>query len=143
MKTQEESADKSADKGVSLLANHDGTVTDTLTGLVWQGDDDGQARDYKAAISYCKKLRLGGKKGWKLPRLSELLALVDPQTPNRTDPAFPNGKPERYWTITEFDSVPDGKNLKRQVAYTVDFTNGQKTTCNKTEEFLVRAILRR
>lgn len=123
--------------------NQDGTVTDTLTGLIWQRDDDGQARDYKAAISYCKTLRLGGKKGWKLPRLSELLSIVNPQTPNRMDPAFISGKPEQYWTITEFDHGVDGKNLKRQIAYTVDFANGKETTCNKTEGFLVRAVLRR
>jgi len=123
--------------------NQDGTVTDTLTGLIWQRDDDGQARDYKAAISYCKTLRLGGKKGWKLPRLSELLSIVNPQTPNRMDPAFSSGKPERYWTITEFDHGVDGKYLKRQIAYTVDFADGRETTYNKTYEFLVRAVLRR
>ena len=126
-----------------FVDNHNGTVTDTLTGLIWQRDDDGQVRDYKTAISYCNKLRLGGKKGWKLPRLSELLSIVDPQMPNRMDSAFSSGKPERYWTITEFDYVLGGKNLKRQIVYTVDFTDGQETTYNKTEEFLVRAILRR
>lgn len=123
--------------------NQDGTVTDTLTGLIWQRDDDGQARDYKTAISYCKKLWLSGRKGWRLPRLSELLSIVDSQTPNRMDAVFSSGKPERYWTITEFDYVVGGKNLKRQIAYTVDFADGQETTYNKTEEFLVRAVLRR
>ncbi len=126
-----------------FVDNHDGTVIDTLTGLIWQRDDDGKAKDYKAAISCCKKLWLGGRKGWRLPRLSELLSIADPQTPNRMDYAFSGGKPERYWTITEFDHVADGKNLKSEIAYTVDFADGQETTCGKTEEFLARAVLRR
>lgn len=112
---------------VRFVDNCDGTVTDILTGMLWQQDDDGQTRDYKAAISYCKKLRLGEKRGWRLPRLSELFAFVNPQTPNRMDPAFPGGKPERYWTITEFDYIVGGKNLKRQVAYTVDFADGKES----------------
>ncbi len=66
--------------------NSDGTVTDNVTGLVWQqspdtaGDGDIDASDklsYTAAISYCANLSLAGHDDWQLPTIKQLYSLID------------------------------------------------------------------
>ena len=40
--------------------NDDGTVTDHVTGLIWQQADDDEMREWEEALSYCEGLTLGG-----------------------------------------------------------------------------------
>ena len=70
----------------SYTANGDGTVTDAVTGLVWQqsadtdGDGDIDASDklaYVDALDYCDNLALGGSDGWQLPTIKQLYSLID------------------------------------------------------------------
>ena len=66
--------------------NGDGTVTDNVTGLMWQqspdadGDGDIDADDkltYDAAIGRADTLNLGGYTDWRLPTIKELYSLID------------------------------------------------------------------
>ena len=57
--------------------NHDATVTDRATGLMWQQEDDGQPRDWSQALRYCETLKLAGYRDWRLPNVKELQTLVD------------------------------------------------------------------
>jgi hypothetical protein len=70
----------------SLTDNGDGTVTDNITGLMWQqspdtdGDGDIDANDkltYDEAITGANKLNLGGYNDWRLPTIKELYSLID------------------------------------------------------------------
>jgi hypothetical protein len=70
----------------SYVDNGDGTVTDLVTGLMWQqspdNDCDGviDASDkvsYDAAVSGASKYRLGGHSDWRLPTIKELYSLIE------------------------------------------------------------------
>jgi hypothetical protein len=66
--------------------NGDGTVTDYVTGLMWQRspDLDGNgtisATDkltYTAALTYCDNLTLAGYTDWRLPNIKTLYSLIE------------------------------------------------------------------
>ncbi len=66
-------------------ANRDGTVTDGLSGLMWQRTDSLTASDWPGALNYCENLTQGGHRDWRLPNARELQSLVDYR---RADPAL-------------------------------------------------------
>ena len=53
------------------------TVTDHKTGLMWQQADDGITRTWSEAKTYCNAMVLGGHNDWGLPRIDQLLTIVD------------------------------------------------------------------
>ena len=81
----------------SYTDNGDGTVTDNVTGLMWQqspdtdGDGDIDAEDkltYDEAIARAEALNLGGHSDWRLPTIKELYSLIDF---NGSDPSIYDG----------------------------------------------------
>jgi hypothetical protein len=61
------------------VAPGDGTVNDTMTGLIWQqavATADGGGLDWPTAMQYCATLTLGGRNPWRLPTIKELLTLL-------------------------------------------------------------------
>ena len=62
---------------ISYMDNGDGTVTDLITGLVWQKSSDSLQRSLSTANQYCTDLNLGGMTGWRVPSMKELTTLVD------------------------------------------------------------------
>ena len=88
-----------------FVASGDGlTVTDTITGLVWQREDRSprQGCTYPSsctleeARAYCASLELGGLSGWRLPGAMGILTLLDPMGPTNPD-GFPEW-PGFDWT---------------------------------------------
>lgn len=70
----------------SYTSNADGTVTDNVTGLVWQrspdidGDGSITAADklsQSAAQTYCADLEFAGRSDWRLPDIKTLYSLID------------------------------------------------------------------
>lgn len=57
--------------------NGDGTITDNVTGLMWQKEDDDITRTWDDAIIYCNDLTLGGYSDWCLPSRKELISIVN------------------------------------------------------------------
>ena len=73
----------------SYQDNGDGTVTDLLTGLMWQ-QDPGAKKTYMEARSGADTLTLGGYHDWRLPSIKELYSLIEF---SGVDPSVPNGTP--------------------------------------------------
>lgn len=57
--------------------NHgDGTITDNVTGLMWQ-QSPGDKVTYAQALANAQTLTLGGYSDWRLPTITELYSLMD------------------------------------------------------------------
>jgi hypothetical protein len=70
----------------SFTENSDGTITDNITGLIWQkspdtdGDGDIDVNDkmsYDEAVAWVSTLNVGGSSEWRLPTIKELYSLID------------------------------------------------------------------
>lgn len=68
----------------------DAGVLDNETGLVWEKSPEIVETLWSMATSYSYNKGLGGRKGWRLPTIEELLTLVDPLM---ADPSLPSGHP--------------------------------------------------
>ena len=66
-----------------FVNNGDGTVTDTKTGLMWAAKDNGGLINWKNASSYCQNFKGGNHTDWRMPTLSELAGLYDPEVKNK------------------------------------------------------------
>ncbi|MCP3992389.1 MAG: DUF1566 domain-containing protein, partial [Actinomycetia bacterium] len=60
----------------SYSDNGDGTVTDNVTGLMWQ-QDPGEKMTYDEAASAVDSFELAGYDDWRLPSIKELYSLID------------------------------------------------------------------
>ena len=116
-----------------FLDNQDGTVTDSVTGLVWLKNAgcfspsvwaDALAQVNALASGACG-LTDGSVAGqWRLPNLNELESLVDVST---SDPAlspghpFINVSPAVYWSSTSYFGGQNGSPL----AWTIRFRDGR------------------
>jgi hypothetical protein len=57
--------------------NGDDTVTDKVTGLMWQKTATTTTYTWSGASNYCSTLSLGGYSGWRLPTFIELASIID------------------------------------------------------------------
>lgn len=55
--------------------NGDGTVTDLVTGLMWQ-QDPGEKKTYTQAVADAESFSLAGYDDWRLPTIKELYSLI-------------------------------------------------------------------
>jgi hypothetical protein len=90
----------------SFTTNGDGTVTDNVTGLIWQGTVDPGSFTQAQAATYCAGL--GG--AWRLPTRIELVSLVDFTVAypgvmiDHTH--FPNTPSKTFWTSSTTAGAP-------------------------------------
>ncbi|WP_428564298.1 MAG: DUF1566 domain-containing protein [Solidesulfovibrio sp. DCME] len=120
-------------KALSYAVDGD-TVTDKVTGLVWQAADSAGTLDWDAAVSFCENLDLAGHTDWRLPTRKELLSITDDGQVNPAiDPAIPSAL-ERYWTVSK-DGDP-----YTTYRYFVNFSDGQWGKANYSELLHVRCV---
>ena len=83
----------------SFKDNGDGTVTDVLTGLLWQKADGGEMT-WEKAKDYAKSLRLAGRQDWRLPTSMELFALTNQgmHGPAMDTSVFTRSEARYWWT---------------------------------------------
>jgi hypothetical protein len=87
-----------------ILSNFAGAaVLDRETGLVWEKSPTDQAQWGPSRLA-CIIKNVGGRKGWRLPSITELASLIDP---NQSNPALPSGHPfvilpfnHQHWSAT-------------------------------------------
>lgn len=112
---------------MSFKDNGDGTVTDNVTGMLWQKQDDNKTREWEGANSYCEELKLGGFSDWRLPTRRELVGIVDFSRVNPAiDPTvFPGTATRYYWSSTVSPFVNNG-------VWALSFDNGFLVDVSKT-----------
>ncbi len=83
-----------------FINNGDGTVTDTVTGLMW-AQTDGPAVSIQNAIYYCDTLRLAGYSDWRLPTGQESYGILNLQfvNPALDTTVFKKDSAQYWWTI--------------------------------------------
>jgi len=83
----------------AFINNSDGTVTDTVTRLMWQKADGGEMTVENARI-YCDTLTLGGYINWRLPTAHEGFSILNQQLTNPALDAnyFTVSSAQYWWT---------------------------------------------
>jgi hypothetical protein len=119
----------------SYSANGNGTVNDNVTGLMWQQQDDGVARTWDAAITYCNNLVLASNSDWRLPTTQELLGIVDfgLAHPAISSSPFTSVKIDYYWSSSTVAGTND-------TASSVNFDTGKNTREGKVNVHYVRCV---
>ena len=78
-------------------------VLDHETGLVWEQSPDTTSRSWTMARHHCFSKKVGGRRGWYLPTLSQLTSIVDDTQVNPSLPSghlFSNVNTQWYWSTT-------------------------------------------
>ncbi len=103
-----------------FVDNHDGTISDLATGLMWSKADSGKGMNWQDALAWCNKLKLAGHGDWRLPSAKELQSIVDyTRAPDAADasrrgpaidPIFSMTDGESwFWTGTTHIEGPGGQ----------------------------------
>jgi hypothetical protein len=90
----------------TVQADGNGTVSDSLTGLMWQDGGSGTLL-WNDAIDYCNDLEWGGFSDWRLPNYIEFVSVMNHSTTewNYWPLAFNNRPASNHWTST---TLPPG-----------------------------------
>jgi len=115
--------------------NGNGTITDRITRLVWQRQDEGTTAVWEDAITRCEALSLGGHTDWRLPNVKELRSIVDSGTyaPAIYAGYFTNTRTDSYWSSTTYGASPNA-------AWRVNFWHGEVTSSLKENALFVRCV---
>ncbi len=118
--------------GAGYVDNKDGTITDTVHGLMWQQGDDGVERSWQDAGNYCENLELAGKSDWRLPSINLLEGLIEPANSPTAPTAF-SVKPSYYWSVSE-------SHINSQSAKYVNFFYGNTYAYSKDNTYYVICV---
>lgn len=95
-----------------FVDNGDGTVSDTVNKLLWTKKGILKKYAFKDAKKYARTAKEAGKSGWRLPTLSELRSLRNPEKVINAsgekafiNPIFDDGKGHHYWTTTRCSEI--------------------------------------
>ena len=86
----------------SYTDNNDGTISDNITGLMWQQVDGGEMT-YDSATNYSATLSLGEHKDWRVPNSHELFCIFDHGAihPSYNTTYFTADDAVLWWAINE------------------------------------------
>jgi Protein of unknown function (DUF1566) len=125
----------------SYTDNGDGTVTDNVTGLMWQQAVSATTYTWADAVAYCPTLTLAGHSDWRLPSRIELVSIVDLGVTSGSGapinatyfPSMPASGGFRFWT-----SSPSADSSSR--AWYVDFAFGSTDNLDVSNTCNVRCV---
>lgn len=132
---------------MSFTDNGNGTVTDNVTGLMWQQEDDNTVKTWAAAGTYCDGLTLGGQSDWRLPGVMELIRIMDHgkkawftgEHDNTINiKYFPSTKKDYYWTSTTLSGPAATVFLDN--AWRVNFSVGATDFTHKSIAYYVMCV---
>lgn len=83
----------------SYTDHGDGTITDNVTGLMWQKIDGGSVA-WEDALTYADLLSLSGYDDWRVPNSDELFGIIDhgQHNPALNTTCFPRSAAQYWWT---------------------------------------------
>ena len=85
----------------ALTDNGDGTITDTVTGLMWQKVDAGELT-WASAVANASAQTTGGYSDWRLPTPAELFSILNHNNnPALDQTKFPNSNSADYWWTSD------------------------------------------
>lgn len=95
-----------AAKPQSFTDNGNGTITDNVTGLMWQKTDAGEMT-WESAINNASSQTTGGYSDWRLPNPQEIFSIFNHENNNPAlnttyFPSHPSGAAEYWWTRDAF-----------------------------------------
>ena len=118
------------------VISQNGIAKDSVTGLMWQDDNDAQTikKDWEGAKAYCENLTLGGYSDWRLPNIRELKSITDRTRANPAiSPNFTAIASNDYWSSTTAAS-------NSSYAWSVYFSYGYDDRFDKTSSSYVRCV---
>jgi len=114
--------------------NGDQTITDTVTGLMWQQAASTSAMVWSATGPYCASQATGGHADWRVPTKIELSSLFDyGRTGKVFNSAVFSGPGDYYWTSTVMASISGN-------AWTVNFSSGSVYQYAMSMTYYVRCV---
>jgi len=100
-------------KNVQLISsrfhdNLDGTITDSLFGLIWQKSPNQSMLGWEDALIYAEQLSLANETDWRLPNIKELQSLADVSIGNPciNTNFFEINSSNKYWSSTTLPNQP-------------------------------------
>ena len=107
----------------SYTDNGDGTVTDNVTGLMWQQAVPTTTYTWANAVAFCPTLTLAGHSDWRLPSGIELVSIVDMgnSSPHINGTYFPPTPANYFWSSSPLAGSSSD-------AWLVDFNFGRLAT---------------
>ena len=116
------------------VSSETGIVRDNMTGLFWEQEPAAGEVEWSEADAYCRALGRGGR-NWRLPRIKELLTLIDPSTSGVLidSTIFPNTAAASYWTFTQHVVATDNY-------WTVSFATGGTRNDSPGSRMHVRCV---
>ena len=110
-------------------------VTDRNRGLMWQDNEETKSvkTNFKQALGYCKRLRLGGYGDWKLPRIAELTTITDKSRKPKIKKEFHNAASNFYWSSSQ-------STLNKTYSWIVNFNTGCTNYSDSMNEGYVRCV---
>jgi hypothetical protein len=111
------------------------TVTDTVTGLVWERGTSAGGMSWQNAKMRCASVHAGGMTGWRLPTLIELESIVeDGQFNSAIDPtAFPGTPSTFFWSSSPYVNVEGD-------AWVVNFGGGDSGASDVSNGYYTRCV---
>jgi hypothetical protein len=117
--------------------NLNGTITDNLTGLMWEQSPSATSRTWTEALTYANTLSLGGHSDWRLPNVNELESLIDAGETNTSvwlnSQGFSGVQPSPCWSSTTYTPDPIS-------TWIVNVSDGGVGGGSKTDSYDVLAV---
>ncbi len=124
----------------SFQDNGDGTVSDLVTGLLWEKTPTFETYQHEDAVAYCENLETGGTDDWRMPTIKELYSLADyrgellldgTSTPYIDslyfDFEYPAGDRQyagQYWSSTRYTVTPSSDAEDQMKYFGFNFADG-------------------